>query len=56
MNWIYIAIVGAFALGVFIGMAIGRKKGIDEITHRQMQMDATRMWTNAFKGYMGGEK
>ncbi|MDA8161688.1 MAG: hypothetical protein M0022_02110 [Desulfobacteraceae bacterium] len=56
MNWIYVSIMGAFALGILMGMSLGRRKAIDEIAHRQMQMDATKMWTDAFKGYMGGEK
>lgn len=56
INWIYGAIVGAFALGVVIGVAMGKKKAVEEMAYRQMQMDATRMWTDAFTGYMGGKK
>lgn len=56
INWIYVAIVGAFALGMLVGSAIGRKKAADEYTYRQVQMDATKMWTDAFSGYMGVKK
>ena len=56
MNWIYIAIVGAFALGLLIGMPIGRSKERKETAYRKMQMEATELWTNAFKGYVGGQK
>ena len=55
-NWIYVAIVGAFALGVMIGMFIGRVKERKVMAYQQMQMEATKMWTDAFKGYMGGER
>ena len=54
-DWLYVAVVGAFALGIFVGMVMGKKKAIEELAHRQMQMDATKMWTDAFKGYMGGK-
>jgi len=56
IEWNYVAVVGAFALGIIIGMAMGRKKAVEEMTYRQMQMDATKMWTEAFNGYMGGKK
>ena len=55
-NWVYIAVVGAFALGILVGMAMGKKKAVEEIAYRQMQMDATKMWTDAFSGYVGGKK
>ena len=54
-NWLYVAVVGAFALGVLVGMVMGKRKAIEEMAYRQMQMDATKMWTDAFKGYMGGK-
>jgi len=56
INWIYVAVVGAFALGILVGMAVGRKRAFEEMAYRQMQMDATKMWTDAFNGYMGGKK
>lgn len=55
INWIYVAIVGAFALGVLIGTSIGKKKAVEEMAYRQMQMEATKMWTDAFSGYTGGK-
>ena len=55
-NWMYVAIVGAFALGLLIGMPIGRSKERKETAYRKMQMEATELWTNAFKGYLGGRK
>ena len=54
MNFIYVAIVGAFALGMLIGMGIGRKKAYLEYLNLQKQMEATRMWTENLKKYMGG--
>ena len=57
MNWvIYVSIMGAFALGLLIGMPIGRSKERKETAYRKMQMEATELWTNAFKGYVGGQK
>ena len=56
IEWSYVAVVGAFALGIVIGTAMGRKKAVEEMTYRQVQMDATKMWTEAFNGYMGGKK
>jgi len=55
INWMYVAVIGAFALGILVGTAMGKKKAVEEIAYRQMQMDATKMWTDAFSGYVGGK-
>ena len=53
-NWIYVALVSVFVLGLFIGMSIGRKKGMSDMLLKQQQLEATRMWTESLAKYMGG--
>lgn len=54
MDWIYIALVGVFVLGIFIGMYIGRKKAVTEMLYQQQRMEATRMWTESIGKVIGG--
>ena len=54
-NWMYVALVSVFVLGLFIGMAIGRRKGMADMLLKQQQLEATRMWTESLSKYMGGK-
>lgn len=54
-NWLYVALVGVFVLGLFIGMSIGRKKGMSDMLMKQQQLEATRIWTESLSKYMGGK-
>lgn len=53
-NWIYLAIIGSFVLGMIIGMSVGRKKGMSDMLLKQQHLEATRMWAETLSKYMGG--
>ena len=53
--WIIAGVVASHVFVFFLGNVNGRKKAIDEMLSRQMQMDATRLWTDSLKKYMGGK-
>ena len=55
----YGAIAGIVLSHVFVfslGIWEGRRKEREETTIRQMQLDATKMWTDSLGGYMGGRR
>ncbi len=53
--WLYVALVGVFTLGMFIGIALGKRKAMAEMMFQQQRMEATRMWTESMKDFMGGQ-
>jgi hypothetical protein len=53
--WLYAALVGSFVLGMFIGITIGKKRGMTDMLLQQQRMEATRLWTDTLKGYMEGK-
>lgn len=54
MDYMYIALVGVFVLGMFIGMYIGRKKAMSEMLYQQQRLEATRMWADSIGRVIGG--
>lgn len=52
--WMYGALIGSFALGLLIGMALGRRKAVTEMLYQQQRMEATKVWTEALGKVMGG--
>ena len=47
-NWIYGLTAGSFLLGFIMGRISGRRDALVEEANRWKQMQATRMWTEAF--------
>lgn len=50
-----ISIITAFVLGFFIGTKTGKKQALQEQLMMQKKMEATKMWTDNLKKYMGGQ-
>ncbi len=50
--WMYGALVGSFIFGMFVGITIGKKRGMTEMLLQQQRLEATKMWTDSLKGYM----
>lgn len=55
MNWIYVAVLAAFALGYWIGHRKGKSDTQQEMIFQQQRMEATRIWSETMKPYMGGQ-
>jgi hypothetical protein len=54
-GWMYLITFGVFCLGYFIGYSKGKNDGISAATYQQQQLDATRIWAEQMKNYIGGE-
>ncbi len=54
-DWTYLAIVGAFVLGLIIGTALGKRKAQADMLMQQQRMEATRAWTEALGRFTGGQ-
>lgn len=55
-TWLIVGTVAASHFFVyFLGKHHGKKEAVEEMTYRQMQMDATRMWAEAFTKKTGGD-
>jgi len=55
MDWIYIAVVGVFVLGMLIGITLGKRKAMLDMLYQQQRMEATRLWTESISKVMGGQ-
>lgn len=53
--WMYLAMVGAFAMGGIVFYRKGKADAYREMTLLQKQMEATKMWTEAFNQHTGGK-
>ena len=52
--WIYLAVIGAFTLGYWVGHRKGKSDAQQEMMFQQQRMEATKVWTEAIGKMMGG--
>ena len=53
--WIYVVVVVAFTLGYLIGHRKGKSDSQQEMIYQQQRMEATKIWAESMKPYMGGK-